>query len=77
MKGGTGPELDQSGLALAAGALVVRRDAVLADIAAVELRRGVRRVYWNEKTRFQSLFISITVQLFTAAASSALSSLPK
>jgi hypothetical protein len=69
--------LKQSGLALTGGALVVRRDAVLADIEGVELRRGVRRAYWNENTRFQSLFISTTVQLFTAAASSALSSLPK
>ena len=77
MKGGAGPELEQPGLALAAGVLVVRRDAVLADIEAVELRCGVRRAYWNEKTRFQSLFISTTVQLFRVAASKALSSLPK
>ena len=33
--------------------------------------------HWNAKTRFQSFFMSTTVHLFSAAASSALSSRPK
>src|SRR5215207_11054025 len=44
LKGGAGPELEQRGLALAAGVLVVRRDAVLADIEAVELGWGAPRL---------------------------------
>jgi hypothetical protein len=57
-------------------AIILGADAVIMMAHLIAPHRTDVCVYWNGNTRFQSLFMSTTVHLFTAAASSALSSFP-